>query len=463
MGLFSGLELGKRALQANQMWIRTIGHNIANANTAGYSRQRVTMVTTLPEKHIIGSLGTGVIAEGVYQVKDSFLTEQYRMQNKSLGEWTSKEKTLTQLENIFNEPGDSSVNNLLDQFWSKWSELSNNPDSSAYRADLISTTTLLTDNLHLIAEKLTDVRQSIDSEIELLIDKVNLIGSEIAQLNNNISRQEVGGDIANDLRDRRDSLIDELSTYIDVNVNEKSSGSVTVYIGSLAIVEGGDSFEIGTRTIGSGDIAIQDIVWAKTDHAIRSSGGQLKALLETRDEIIPEYENSLNAIIETMVTGVNEIHRNGYGLDSSTNVNFFDPDGLTAKTIEINIDILNNQDMIAASQSGEPGDNTNALAISDLRDSLLMNNGTATISNFYQDIIGSIGVKTNQAISQKENFELLVAQVENSRQSVQGVSLDEEMTMMIKYQNAYDAAARVITAIDEALGTVISMGITGRS
>jgi flagellar hook-associated protein 1 FlgK len=184
--------------------------------------------------------------------------------------------------------------------------------------------------------------------------------------------------------------------------------------------------------------------------------------METRDELIPEYENTLDSMVETLVTEVNALHMNGYGLDGTTGVVFFDPTGITADTIKVDHQIELNQDRIAASLSGEVGDNANALAIADLRDALLMNNGTATISDYYQDLIGKVGVKTNQAVSQKENYELLVAQVENSRQSIQGVSLDEEMTQMIKYQNAYDAAARVITAMDQALDTVIhGMGITG--
>jgi flagellar hook-associated protein 1 FlgK len=240
------------------------------------------------------------------------------------------------------------------------------------------------------------------------------------------------------------------------------NGATTVYIGSLAIVEGSDSFKIGTRTVKSGEISIQEVVWENTDRTIKSYKGQLKALMETRDELIPKYTNALDTMVESLVTSVNDIHMGGYGLDGSTGTVFFDPAGVTADSIRVDVNIDLNPDRIAASQSGEIGDNTNALAIADLRDTLLMNNGTATISDYYQDIIGDIGIRTNQAISQKENYELLVAQVENSRQSVQGVSLDEEMTQMIKYQNAFDAAARVITAMDQALDTVIhGMGITG--
>jgi flagellar hook-associated protein 1 FlgK len=463
MGLFDGIEMGKRALMANQVWLQTLGHNIANANTPGYARQRVNLTTTYPQQMPIGSVGTGVTATGVYQVKDLFLTEQYRMQNKSLGEWTSKEKTMTQLENILNEPGDRSINSLIDAFWAKWSELANNPDSLAARSDLQSATIMLTDNLHLISSKIGDIRKSVDTEINLLLENVNNITTEIAQLNVDITRQELGTEKANDLRDRRDSLVDELSTYVDVNVREQANGSLMVYIGSLTIVDGSQSFNVGTKQVKSGNLTVSTIVWENTDREIRNFKGSLKGLLELRDTTIPEYVNSLDTLAQTLVTSVNALHRAGYGLDGSTGLNFFDPRGTTAATISLSFDIEIDPNKIAASGSGEIGDNTNALAIADLRNSLLMQNGTATLSDFYQNIVGDIGIKTSNAKSQKSNFELLVTQVENNRQSIQGVSLDEEMAMMIKYQHAYDAAARVVTTMDEALVTIIqTMGVTGR-
>ncbi len=463
MGLFSGIEIGKRALMTNQVWLQTIGHNIANANTPGFSRQRVTITPTYPQQLPIGSIGTGVTALGVYQVKDQFLIDQYRMQNKSLGEWTSKEKTLSQLEQILNEPGDSSINSLLDQFWAKWSELGNNPDSLSARSDLLSATTMLTDNLHLIAGKIDDVRKSTDTEVSLMLEKVNGMTEEIAQLNIDIARQELGTDKANDLRDRRDVIIDELSSYVDLNVREQANGTATVYIGSLAIVEGSQSFKLGTREVKSGDQTVHNIVWENTDKVIKNLKGQLKGLIETRDTIIPKYQSTLDDLVHTLVTSVNDVHRDGFGLDGSTGVNFFDPTGITADSIELNFNVESNPDKIAASGSGEVGDNTNSQAIADLRNSLLMENGTATLSDYYQNIVGDIGIKAGNAKSQKSNFELLVSQVENNRQSVQGVSLDEEMAQMIKYQHAYDAAARVVTTMDEALGTIIQgMGVTGR-
>ncbi|UCD17758.1 MAG: flagellar hook-associated protein FlgK, partial [Candidatus Zixiibacteriota bacterium] len=146
-GLFQGLEIGKRALSASQLWLQTIGHNVANVNTPGYSRQRVRMITTHPDEHPVGPIGSGVKATSVYQVRDLFLSQQFRADNKALGEWTAREKTLAQIESVFNEPNDGSLSNLLDQFWNAWSDLSKpeNVASTSARKNLIALTNVLTD------------------------------------------------------------------------------------------------------------------------------------------------------------------------------------------------------------------------------------------------------------------------------------------------------------------------------
>ena len=182
-----------------------------------------------------------------------------------------------------------------------------------------------------------------------------------------------------------------------------------------------------------------------------------------RDTIIPKYLDDLNILAETLVAEVNAVHQLGYDLNNTTGLNFFDENFLSAGNLRLSQDVLNNVTRIAASQSGAVGDNSNAQAIADLRKSLFMTRGTATMEEFYNTIVGQIGIDTNKAVQLKENYTLLVGQLENARQSVQGVSLDEEMAQMIKYQHAFDAAARVITTVDQALEMVIlNMGIVGR-
>jgi flagellar hook-associated protein 1 FlgK len=462
-GLFDGLEMGKRALSTQQLWLNTIGHNIANVNTPGYSRQRVLTNTTPPQELPVGMVGTGVTATSIKNIRDLFLTQQYRQENKALGNWTSLEKTLSQVEALFVEPNTDSLGDQLNKFWTSWSELANNPESVAARTALKEQTNLLTNNFHRIYNQMLDLQKSVDNDIQSTINEVNNMSVEIASINQQIASSELGGQKANDLRDRRDYLIDQLSQYVDINAAEQKNNTTTVYIGSLAIVDGNQSFRLGTKKVSMGQMAASDIVWEGTTKSIKNLSGELKGLVETRDKILPQYMSALDDIASNLVSGVNALHQDGYGLDGSSGYNFFNAMYTGAANITIDNIVGNDVNKIAASTGGEVGDNTNALAIADLKNAYVMSRGTATINEYYNSIVGQIGVESSKANNLKENYQILVEQLENARQSVQGVSLDEEMAQMIKYQHAFDAAARVITTMDQALDTVINgMGIVGR-
>ncbi len=462
-GLFDGLEMGKRALSTHQLWLNTIGHNISNVNTPGFTRQRVLMNTTPPQEVPAGMVGTGVNATNILQIRDLFLNQQYRSENKTLGQWTALEKTLGQIEALFTEPNTDSLSDLLDKFWTSWSDLSNNPESIAARTALKEQTNLLTSGFHRVYSQLQDLRNSIDNDIKLMVDSVNSISTEIASLNQQIARTELGGQKANDLRDRRDYLIDQLSQYVDINAAEQKNNTTTVYIGALAIVDGTSSFKLATRKVEGENATTNEIVWAGSTKSIKNLNGELKGLIDTRDSLLPKYLGYLDDMAKTIISQVNGVHQTGYGLDRTTGLNFFDPLHNNAATISLNEAVGNNVARIAASKSGEVGDNVNALAIADLRSATTMMRNTASISDFYYSMMGEIGVESSKAKNLKDNYGLLVGQLDNARQSVQGVSLDEEMAQMVKYQHAFDAAARVITTMDQALATVIQgMGMVGQ-
>ncbi len=462
-GLFQGLEIGRSALLTHQLALQTISNNIANVNTPGYSRQRVNITTALPEYSTIGILGSGVTVSDVQQARDMFLGQQYRQQNKSLGQWQYKEKVYTEIESLFNEPNDSTLSDLMNKFWDSWSDLSTSPDSASSRSQIVEQAKLLTNGFHTMADQLNSLRSSIDGDMTNLVQEVNRITTNIAGLNQQISSLELGSSKANDLRDSRDLLLDQLSQIIDVNSKEQPNGSVTVYLGSMSLVNGADSIKIGASVSNVDGTMIHNLVWQGTKIALKNNSGQLAGLMEARDKIIPGYLDKLNNLAATFVSQVNGMHRSGYGLNGSTGVDFFNPNLTDAANIEINGEVASDPSKVVASASGEPGDNTIALAISALRSQGVMDNGTTSMNDYYNSVVGALGVESNQAQTASANSDLLVQQVDYARQSVQGVSLDEEMTNMIKYQHAYDAAARVITAMDQALDTVISgMGVVGR-
>ncbi len=462
-GLFQGIELGKRALLAHQTYLQTIGHNIANVNTPGYSRQRVHITSTLPEYNAVGSIGTGVRVADIRHVRDLFLGVQYRKENKSLGQWSYKEKILSQIEALFAEPNDNRLSDLLNDYWNAWSDLSTDPSSTSHRVALIEQTNMLTHAFHELATQLNNLRDAIDSDLVVMTGEVNLLTREIALLNNQIKSRELGNVKANDLRDMRDQLLDELSELIDVNTIEKDNGEVRVLIGALEIVDGSDAIKIEAIVFNDSGSVKHRLVWQGTKTTIRNVNGKLKGLIDARDEVVPRYLEELDTLAQELVRQVNALHVTGYGLDGSTGLDFFDTTLTDAANIRLNPEIAQNHVRIAASVTGEVGDNAIALAIQDLRNQRVMESNTATMNDFYNSLIGKMGVQSHEAQSFADNYALLVHQILNARQSVQGVSLDEEMTNMIKFQHAYDAAARVITAMDQALDTVINrMGIIGR-
>lgn len=462
-GLFQGLEIGKRALLTHQLSMNVIGHNLANVNTPGYTRQRTVVTSAQPIETANHIIGNGVTAKTIIQVRDLFLTMQYRRENKSLGEWTYREKILAQVETFFAEPHEESLGDALNQFWNGWLDLSNNPESSAARAAVVSQANRMATVFHNLNRQLHEMRATADKDVAARVEEINQVARQIANLNRLVVSEELGSQRANDLRDQRDYLIDNLSRLVDVTVREKANGSATVYISGLAIVENADTFELGTVVNSSGALATHDIVWKNTKTTVKITGGELRGLLDTRDSILPGYLDRLDELAETVVREVNAVHRAGVGLDGTTGLDFFNGSFTSAATIRVGQNIMDDPTLIAASQSGEPGDNANALAIADIRNQMTMSYGTASITEYYQGMIGKIGVDSHEAKTFKGNYEVLIQQIENSRQSVQGVSLDEEMAGMVRMEHAYNAAARVITFIDEALETLIQgMGVVGR-
>ncbi len=463
-GLFHGLEIGKRALLTHQLSLITIGHNMSNVNTPGYTRQRVLVSASAPLETVHYNIGSGITAKTIDHVRDLFLTSQYRRESKSLGEWIYKEKSLAQIEMIFSEPGEQGLSAALDKFWEGWSELTAvDADSSTPREQILANTNALITTFHTMNRQLTDLMASTDSDVVSRVTDINQYSKQIANINRLIASEELGGQNANDLRDQRDYLIDQLSQLVDVTTREEKNGTASVYISGLAIVEHADSFELGTIKDNREGAIKHHIVWKNTSTEAKIKGGELKGLLDIRDKTITNYRNRLDEMAASLVSEVNRIHRLGTDLYGNTGHNYFDPARITAGTIQLNTGVASDSNRISASLSGELGDSSNAQAIYDARNASIMSFGTTSISEYYNSLIGLSGVESMEAKTFRSNYEILIQQIENSRESVQGVSLDEEMANLAKMQHAYNAAARVITTMDQALETIITrMGVVGR-
>ncbi|ADL08337.1 flagellar hook-associated protein FlgK [Thermosediminibacter oceani] len=461
---FFGIEIAKRALFAQQRAQENVSHNVANANTPGYSRQRPVMEATYTKPWAgmytaAGAVqaGTGVRVADIVRIRDAFADMQYRDENSSLGQWSVQTDILRQVEAVFNEPSDIGVSSVLTQFWQALEELSKNPEAIEIRETVKERAVTLADTVNHVATKLTEILDDINFRISVKVDEVNTLARQIADLNAQIQQMEITGITASDLRDKRDVLLDDLSKLVNINTYEDENGVFTVNVGGAILVKGSD-YEVM-----SFDGA--DIKWQVYNTPVNIAKGELKGLLELRDQKVKTYLDSIKTFAQTLAGEFNKIHKSGYDLMGDPGEDFFIyNNSLSGSILSVNQSILNDVKKIAAAQDPDavPGDNRNALKLADLKYMKLTTLG-GTLDEYYGSLIARLGIDSQQSIRMTESQEFMVSQLDEQRKAVSSVSLDEEMSRMIMYQHAYNAAARMITAIDEMLDTIVSrMGITGR-
>jgi flagellar hook-associated protein 1 FlgK len=472
---FHGLELGKRGLFAQQTALSTTGQNIANANTTGYTRQRVDMQATPAISSQGVQLGTGVEVNKLERLREEYLDVQVRGENKNLGYWEAKSDSLTKIEELLNEPSDNGLAFTMDEFWKGWQELSKNPESAATRGVVRQKGVAVAETFNYISDSLDQMQEDLTNVITTKVNDVNSLATQIADLNNQISRLVPNNYQPNDLLDQRDVLIDQLSKIVDVKTTPSENGMVNISVGGGMLVSGKDA---NTLSI---DIEPTNDFQYKTDIKIANKSvnletGELVGRIESFTEIIPTIKKSINDLAMTFKNAVNDVHHNGLHLVNNSGkvetvadptLDFFT--GNSIKDLAVNTEIMKSVDLIAAAKEETPGptpsgNGQNAQDMADIKldNGLDFGGTTSTIDDFYRNIIGKLGIDSQQAQRMQDNSEVIVNQVENRRQSISGVSLDEEMANMIKYQQAYNAAARMVTTMDQCLDKVINgMGRVG--
>lgn len=463
---FSGLDIAYRALQAQQQAIDVVNHNIANANTPGYSRQTAILATTPPytiptisRNTSAGQMGTGVAVIDVQRTRYSLFDYQIRGESQTLGKWEKTRDALSQVEVIFNEPSGSGLNSLLSKFWQAWQDLTNAPQDAGARSALAEQADSLAVAFNRNYIQLTNIQQDLDSQIRVGADQINDFADRIASLNVQIAQVELVGQRANDLRDQRDLLLDQLSSLVKVSYSETPEGAVNVFLGSRVLVTRGTTERVTTTTDANG---FASIIWQDDGSAASVTDGQLYGLQQARDLEIPQFVNDLQSLSGQLITQVNTLHRTGFGLDNSTGLDFFNGSG--ANDMAVNPVLKTNPERIAtAAAADSPGDNSVGLAIAGLQRALTMNGGTSDFGKFFAAMVSRLGVGSQRAEMMASNQKLLVDHLTRQRDSLSGVSLDQETTLLIEHQRAYEAAARVINTVDELLDKLINgTGLVGR-
>ncbi|MEC1770239.1 flagellar hook-associated protein FlgK [Schinkia azotoformans] len=559
---FYGLEVARRGIMTQQAALYVTGHNISNANTPGYTRQRVNFEATQAyppvgrdNAKIPGQMGTGVQAGDIQRIRDSFVDTQFRGETSKLGYWDAKSAMLSQMEDIMNEPSDTGLTKSLDGFWNSLQDLASQPQNSGARRVVRQRGIALANTFNYLNSSLKAVQKDYRNELGITESRVNSLLRQINQVNKQIGAIEPNGYLPNDLYDKRDSLVDELSSYVNIKVEAKASGGLSsvkaeglynIYLttpqGDILKDSNGKEIKLidaiddssGTSVFNNtaygihinyenrseDDSPVQSITFLqlneqKAGFVIRDGEGNLKTIEENsvdadnttslkyqldsfsalntngklkgfiegygytegseKKGLFNEMLADLDTMVYTFATEFNRVHKAGWSLNEiSNNANdddfdFFDLGGLTdatgaASKIKVAKAIIDSVDNIAAAEEASIGNGSNALKLANVKDTILTYGDSDTsAATFFQGMIGSLGDQASEANRMTEIAATLQSSVDQRRMSISNVSLDEEMTNMIKFQHAYNAAARQITLVDEILDKIINgMGLAGR-
>ncbi len=558
-GIYNIFNIGKQGLMAQQIAMQVTSHNIANVNTEGYSRQEVIFEEGMPLNSTPGQTGTGVNATTIKRKYDSFLEGQLTDSRETLGNLEAQKSAISKIEDYFYDTNGTGINQLLDQFFNSMQDLSANPAGTAERVSVISRADAFASAVNSAYSSLEQLQKDMNSQVKQTVTDINNLASQIASLNTEIQRAEANGQNANDFRDMRGKVLNDLAEKIDIQYFEDDSGQITVIGGGMAtLVEKGNSWVLAAVS-DPDNYGYYNIVSYPDDSNVLNltdsiSGGRLKGLLTIRDTEIRDAMDELDRFAASIANEINQVRRTGFGLDGSTGTNLFspsfeagdvlsqdvgdiramstntgtgslsitidDPSALTfnnyeltfsggnytltnkstntantavyadpssftfeglsvtisgsfaagdkyiisthknsARDIQVAID-MSDQAKIAAAETAidNRGDNRNVLALVQLQDALTID-GTSSFSSYYGSIVGRIGVNSQYINNQYSAQDFSSEQLRNMRESVSGVSIDEEMANLMKFQLAYEASARLITIGDELLETLL--GILG--
>jgi len=624
LSTFTGIEIGKRGLIATTVGLDTVGHNMTNASTPGYSRETVSLqaaepltIPGLTRPLTPGQVGEGVEVSRISRVTDSLLEGRIVAQGNQQGFWHQRDKYLLMISQTYNEPADQSVRTLMDKFWAGWQQLALTPQDGSARQEVLQRGQSLLDGIKNRYHSLDQIRQMVNTDITTSVHEVNDLTTQIAKLNEQIMKSKAVGDNPNDLLDRRDLLVEKLSTYINITVNNQDPNGFNIHTDGYQLVQGNIALALKLAPDQNNE-GFPKIVWANTNQDIHFHGGSLAASLQLRDKDLRSEIQSLDNMTVNFVDLVNEVHRAGYGLNGQTGMDFFvekpgvlnaqgnyDRSGngtfdhtylfritganrldgqsqvglagtitLPAANGNVTIDYhptdtvnqilgkINNSgaevvarldrngelslkatpseetqnpdfvirhvedsgqflvgyagilqqsgaagaydwghaDAVASLRSagvsyqvspllhpsgwmainpklkqepgaiaaslgtegrpGAPGDGSAALAIANLRTRPVMVGQISTFDDYFANAVANIGLKGEQAKQAMQTQDLVMKNLNDLKQSISGVNIDEELAQMIKFQHGYAAAARFINVMNQMLDTIINrMGV----
>lgn len=461
------MDLGKRGMQISQTALQTASHNITNKSTEGYTRQRVEMAASPALDEGRYRLGTGAQVSGINRINNPWLEKQLEREGSQFAFLEGQTQALGRMENALNEQSVKGLNNSISEFFGSFRELANNPESALPRVQVREAASALIQTFKDAKRQFSDVSMDLNKTIETAVSDANVIAKEIADLNQKIHDNEIQGNgPANDERDRRDLLVKKLSEKMDITYAEDpKSGMMNITAGNTAVIVAGTSFgNVSTYVNEEGNTVIYNELskgGTYFDITDQFRKGAVGGALAMRDGQLSQLTNQLDDLAYNIAANVNQVHAEGYDRYNQTGVQFFDLPQDGSFNIEgFKLSKAIQQDVgkiAAASKPGAAGDNTVANVIQELQYRPLMEGGKYSFDDFYNSKVGEVGILSQRATSALESQKNTLDQLKNVRESVSGVSLDEEAAKMIEYQKSYEASARMIKIADEMFDTILNL------
>jgi flagellar hook-associated protein 1 FlgK len=496
MSTFSSLNTIRSGLFGSQRALETVGKNIANANVKGYHRQEVLFAAAEPN-HVINGIGRGLNSAQVVRYRDEFLDRQFRARSGWSGYYSTQAEALSQIENLVGDLGDNGLKASLENFWNSWKTLALHPNDLSMKQGVVWAAQTFLQEAKSTFTGLQDLRTNLDEQLQAKVTLVNQAAAELASLNKSIQVAQGSGQEAHELADRRDQLVDSLAQLAGASAVTQPDGTVTVYItslsttapatsGSFVLVQGATAMTMTATQVMEADLdpsatvtsttqLVTNLTYNGTPTPWNVPSGEIGALLEARDQIAPSFMQRLDDLVRGIANQVNNLH--GSAVDPAM-PDFFTV-GATWMTIDVNPVLTADPSQVWAA-GALPGaapvpppvvpwppadDGVRAQQIGALADSAFLTMGTQSMTarDFLRGLSTEIGFAVKDATARADAAALQVDQAQQQRDSVSGVSIDEEMTKMIQYQQSYNAAARVMTAVDEMLDILINrVGLAGR-
>jgi flagellar hook-associated protein 1 len=463
--LLSSINVALSALLSQSQATSVYEHNVANVNTAGYHRQYAELsagpAVTLTNSYYgtgVGQMGTGVLVTAIKRYAVDFYDTRYRLENQQASKWSTERDIVSQLESTLAETSTDGLLPKIDAFFNEWKAAADDPTNTSIRRELLDSAKELASSINTRYTQIESIRSEQDLTITQKVQEINQLASNIGDLNREISRVMSVGDSPNDLLDARDVALDRLSELSGATSFQQANGEVSVSINGHILVGGHDSYELSTEMDPTND-NLTKIVWSDGKDMVPTSG-ELAGVIEARDTVFKDQQTGLNNLSAMLMTQVNQIHSTGYGLDGSANEPFFT--GTNAGDFAVNSVLEDVSKIALSSADNAPGNSDVATQIYALRSTAVLNSGTMTFNQYYNDQVSKLGLTVQRATTNATDRTLVAQALVTQRESVTGVSLDEEAANMVKAQKAYEAAARVISTIDSMLDTVINGMGAGR-